>query len=278
MKKLDMLEVWMHPEHVTEEDFRCCTRRDQLMILTIRPEFRKLFLEFHGSFTVREEFELIMNHELAFEDALCKNEFTGRDIQNFIIEGVLRPAEFEKMHYTERLTGSNWSEILSNTDPEGVWKEYCDFSKFDNADWVNLLMFNPEYADLCPFEKFGQDDIDALLREQPDLAERCGIADAVALYLVNEAPYEVDEKDNPFYPPLPAGAPRKPLTVWLKKSFPEMTETDVANYVHRICFHAENRLGIYSRPAAEKKAAEISPGLKELKKLRLTIRRISSGR
>ena len=174
MKEIDMLDVWTHPEHVTEEAFRRCSRRDQLMILTVRPEFRKLFLEFHGSFTVREEFELIMNHVLAFEDALCKSEFNGRDIQYFIIEGVLRAAEFEKMHYAERLTGRNWSEILSNTDPEGVWKEYCDFSKFDNSDWLNLLTFDPEYADRCPFEKFGQDDIDALLREQPGLAERIG--------------------------------------------------------------------------------------------------------
>lgn len=174
MKETDMQKVWEHPEHITEEDFRCFARHDQLMILTVRPEFRELFLERHGSFTAREEFELIMNHVLACGDAVHKDEFTGHDIQDFIIEGVLRPAEFEKMHYEERLTGRNWSEILANTDPEGVWKDYCDFSKFNNSDWVNLLMFNPEYAERCPFDKFGQDDIDALLREQPCLAGKIG--------------------------------------------------------------------------------------------------------
>ena len=174
MKEVDRLEIWEHPEHVTEEVFRCCTRRDQFMILLVHPEFRNLFLEIHGSFTIREESGLIMNRVFACEDAVCKNDFSGRDIQEFIIEGVLRPAEFERMNYAERLTGRNWSEILSNTDPGGVWKEYCDFSRFDNADWVNLLTRDPEYADRCPFEKFGQDDIDALLRKQPDLTEKIG--------------------------------------------------------------------------------------------------------
>lgn len=274
MKEINMLEVLEHPEQITKEFFRNCTRRDQFMILVCGPDFRKLFLELHGAFSSREEFELIMNHQLACEEALCKDEFTGHDIQNFIIEGVLRVAEFEKMNYAERLTGRNWSEILTNTDPEGVWKEHCDFSKFDNCDWVNLLTYNPEYADLCPFEKFGQDDIDVLLREQPELAERCGITDAVALYLVNDAPYEVEENDNPFYPPLPADAPREPLAAWLKQSFPEMTETDVDHYVHRICFQTGSRLGVYSRSAAEKKANEISPGLKELNHLRLEVEKI----
>jgi len=126
MVKTNLLEIWEHPEQVTEEVYRCCTRRSQFMILLVRPEFRTLFLEFHGSFTVREESELIMDHMLDCEDACCKNEFTGRDIQKFIIEGVLRPAEFEKMHYAKRLTSRNWNEILSNADTEGVWKKYCD--------------------------------------------------------------------------------------------------------------------------------------------------------
>lgn len=155
MKENYVPEVWLHPERITEESFRRCTRHDRLMILTVRPEFKKIFLELHGSFTIREEFELIMNHVLACEDAVHKDEFTGRDIQEFIIEGVLRAAEFEKRHYAERLTGRNWSEILANTDPDGVWKEYCDFSRFDNADWENLLQYRPEYARISPFGKNG---------------------------------------------------------------------------------------------------------------------------
>jgi len=274
MPEIDLLNVLEHPEQITEEFFRNRTRRDRFMILLVRPEFRPLFLGIHGSFSCEEESELIMNHMLACEDALCKDEFTGHDIQNFIIEGVLRIAEFKKMNYAERLTGHDWSEILAETDPDGVWKDYCDFFQFDNADWVNLLKYNPEYANFCPFEKFGQDDIDALLREQPELAERCGIADVMELYLVNEAPYEVEAKDNPFYPPLPVDAPAEPLAAWLKQSFPEMTETDVDHYVHQICFQEKSRLGVYSCSAAEKKANEISPGLKELNHLRLEVEKI----
>ena len=174
-----LLEVLEHPEQITEEFYRNCTRRDQFMILVCGPDFRNLFLALHGSFSCREEFELIMNHLLDCEDAIHKSEFTGHDIQNFIIEGALRVAEFKKMNYAERLTGRNWSEILANTDPDGVWKEYCDFSKFENSDWVNLLKYNPEYADSCPFEKLERTDIDALLRERPELAERCGITEPV---------------------------------------------------------------------------------------------------
>ena len=274
MAKIDLLEVLEHPEQITEEFFRNCTRRDQFMILVCGPDFRKLFIELHGSFIAREEFELIMNHQLACEDAVHKDEFTGHEIQDFIIEGVLSTAEFEKMHYSERLTGHNWSGILAETDPDGVWKDFCDFSKFDNSDWVNLLTFNPEYADRCPFEKLNQTDIDILLREQPELVERCGIADAMELYLVNKAPYEVEEKDNPFYPPFPVDAPVEPLATWLKQSFPEMTETDVDHYVHQICFQEKSRLGVYSPSAAEKKVNEISPGLKELNHLRLEVEKI----
>ena len=266
-----LLEALEHPEQITGEFFRNCMRHDQLMILIFRPEFKERFLELHGLFSVREEFELIMNHQLDCEDAVHKDEFTGHDIQNFIIEEALNVAEFKKMNYTERLTGRNWSEILANTDPESIWKDYCDFSKFDNFDWVNLLIYNPEYADHCPFEEFEQPDIDTLLREQPELAGKCGITEPVGLYLVNNAPYKDDEEDNPFYPLLPADAPREPLTAWLKESFPEMTESDVAHYVHRICFQAKSRLGVYSRSAAEEKMAKISPFLKTLRNLSLEI-------
>ena len=269
-----LLEVLEHPEQITEKFYRNCTRRDQFLILVCCPDFRDLFLELHGSFSCREEFELIMSHLLDCEDAIRKNEFTGHDIQNFIIEGALRITEFKKMNYAERLSGRNWSEILANTDPDGVWKEYCDFSKFENYDWVNLLTYNPEYADSCPFEKLEQTDIDTLLREQPALAERCGITEAVELSLINDTPYKANEEDIPFYPPLPADAPGESLTTWLKESFPEMTETDVAHYVYRICFQAKSMLGVYSRSAAEKKVAEISPGLKEQNHLRLKIEKI----
>ena len=132
----------------------------------------------------------------------------------------------------------------------------------------------PEYADSCPFEKLEQTDIDTLLREQPALAERCGITEAVELSLINDTPYKANEEDIPFYPPLPADAPGESLTTWLKESFPEMTETDVAHYVYRICFQAKSMLGVYSRSAAEKKVAEISPGLKEQNHLRLKIEKI----
>ena len=158
------------------------------MILEFRPDFQKRFLEIHGSFSCEEEFELIMNHMLVCESASHKDEFTGHDIARFIIEGVLRVAEFKKMKYADRLTGHDWSGILAETDPDDVWKDFCDFSTFDNSDWVNLLTFNPEYADRCPFEKQEQTDIDILLREQPELAEKCGVTDAVCLYLVNESP------------------------------------------------------------------------------------------
>ena len=167
MAEIDLPEVLEHPERITEVFFRNCGRRGQFMILLVRPDFRKLFLEIHGSFSCGEEFELIMNHMLACEDAAHKDRFTGHDIARFIIEGVLRVAEFGKMKYAERLSGHDWSEILAETDPDGVWKDFCDFSKFDNGDWVNLLTFNPEYAARCPFEKLGQADIDILLRKHP---------------------------------------------------------------------------------------------------------------
>ena len=267
-----LLEVLEHPEQITEEFYRNCPRCDQFMILLIRPDFREVFLGLHGSFSRGEEFELIMNHQLDCESAVHKSEFTGHDIREFIIEGVLGAAEFRKMNYAERLTSRDWSAILADTDPDCIWREFCDFSGFDNSDWVNLLACNPEYADCCPLEKLERSDIDALLREQPELAERFGIADAVELYLVNDAPHETGGDDTPFYPPLPPDAPCEPLTVWLKNSFPEMTGTDVARYVHRICFRTESLLGVYSRSAAEKKMTEISPRLKKLKNLRLEIR------
>ena len=170
MKKIDLRNV-LDMEQITVETFRNCERRDQFMILLVRPEFRDLFLEIHGPFSRVEEFELIMNHMLACEDAAHKDEFTGNDIARFIIEGVLRTAEFEKMKYAERLNGHDWSGILAETDPEGVWKDYCDFSRNYNSDWLNLLTFRPEYAVRCPFEKLEQTDIDILIREQPELAD-----------------------------------------------------------------------------------------------------------
>ena len=147
MAEIDILKVLEHPERITEEFFRNCGRHDQFMILEIRPDFQELFLEINGSFSREEEFELIMNHMLACEDAAHKDEFTGYEISRFIIEGVLRVAEFKKMNYAERLTGHDWSAVLAETDPDCVWKDYCDFSKFDNSDWEKLLTFNPEYAD-----------------------------------------------------------------------------------------------------------------------------------
>lgn len=179
MTEFNLDEVLEHPERITEEVFRSCSRSDQLMILIdYRRDFRELFLEINGSFSYPEEVELILNHLLECEDAAHKSEFTGYNIQRFIIEGALSLDEFKKMNYAERLTAHNWCGILSETDPDDVWKDFCDFSRFDNDDWVNLLTWWPEYADRCPFEKLGPADIEVLLREQPQLAEKCGVRDA----------------------------------------------------------------------------------------------------
>ena len=269
MAEIDLLEVLEKPEEITEELFRSCSRHDQFLSLIFRRDFRELFLELHGSFSCREEFELIMNHELDCEDAIRKNEFSGHDIEEFIIEQVLSVAEFKKMNYAERLTGHNWSGILASTDPDDIWKDYCDFSKFDNSDWVYLLTCNPEYADRCPFGNFELGDIDILLREQPGLAEKCGIRDAVGLYLMNDAPYPAGRDDIPAYPPYPADTPCERLSAWLKAVFPEMPENAVCRLVWHICFKETTLLGVYTHPAAEAKAAEISPGLKGVPHLRL---------
>lgn len=274
MAEINMLEALEHPELITAEIFRDYTRHDQFMILDARPDFRELFLEINGAFTKQEEFEMIMSNQLPCEDANRKDEFTGHDIREFIIEEALRVAEFRKMKYAERLDGYDWSEILANTDPDGVWKDYCDFSKFDHSDWVNLLSANPEYADRCPFEKLEQSEIDSLLREQPELAGKCGITDATGLYLVNDAPYKDEDPDIPFYPSLPADAPRKELTAWLKASFPEMTEHEVSRWLHTICFNSESRLGTYSRSVAVKKAEKLTEDIKNLKNFHLKVKKI----
>lgn len=271
MAEINMLEALEHPERITAELFCKYTRHDQFMILDERPDFRELFLKLNGAFTKQEEFEMIMSSQLSCEDATSKDEFTGHDIQEFIIEEVLHVDEFLKMNYAERLDGHAWSEILANTDPDGAWKDYCDFSKFNNADWINLLSATPEYADRCPFGKLTQSEIYALLREQPGLAEKCGITDAAGLYLVNDTPCKDEETDIPFYPSLPADVPRKELTAWLKASFPEMTEHDISRWLHTICFNKESCLGIYSRSVAEKKAETISKKINFLKNFHLTV-------
>ena len=147
MAETDLVEMLAHPERITEEIFRECSRDDQFMLLERRPDLRNLFLELNGSFSRQEEIYLIDDHLLACGDALHKDEFTGDDIRHLIIEQGLSVKEFLEMNFAERLDTGDWCEILCNTDPDDVWKDYCDFSRFSSDDWAYVLSQRPEFAE-----------------------------------------------------------------------------------------------------------------------------------
>ena len=133
MAEIDLVEMMVHPERIPEEIFRECSRNDQFMLLECRPDLRNLFLALNGSFSRQEEIYLIADQLLDCEDASHKDEFTGDDdIRYLITEQGLSVQDFLKMNFAERLDTGDWCEILCNTDPDDVWKDYCDFSKFDN--------------------------------------------------------------------------------------------------------------------------------------------------
>ncbi|MBE6372352.1 MAG: hypothetical protein E7055_09810 [Lentisphaerae bacterium] len=270
MAEIDLVEMMVHPEKITEEFYRKCSRDDQFMLLECRHDLLNLFLELNGSFTRKEEIYLIGDGVLDCKDALHRDEFTGDDIRYLIIEQGLSVQDYLDMNLAERLDTADWCEILCNTDPDDVWKDYCDFSRFSSDDWAYVLSRRPEFADRCPFEKLEQAHIDTLLRDWPEWAHRCGINDAAGLYLGNDAPYAFDPEQYHFtLPEPPEDAPAGELSAWLKASFPAMSEGEVSFRTAQICYNDKTRLGVFSRAAAEEKAAQLAAGLKKLKHFHL---------
>ena len=270
MAEIDLVEMMVHPERITEEIFRECSRDDQFMLLECRPDFRNLFLELNGSFSRQEELCLIGDRMLGCKDALHKDEFTGHDIRYLMTEQGLSVQDYLDMNFAERLDTADWCEILCNTDPDDVWKDYCDFSRFSSDDWAYVLSRRPEFADRCPFEKLEQAHIDTLLRDWPEWAPRCGINDAAGLYLLNDAPYPYAREQYYFtLPEPPAESPAKELSAWLKASFPAMSEHEASFRTAQICYSGKTRLGVFPRAAVEEKAAQLAPGLDKLKHFHL---------
>lgn len=270
MAKNDLVEMMVHPEQITEEFFRNCSRDDQFMLLECRHDLLNLFLELNGSFSRQEEIYLIGDGVLDCKDALHRDEFTGEDIRYLMTEQGLSVKEFLEMNFAERLDTDDWCEVLCNTDPDDVWKDYCDFSRFSSDDWASVLSFRPEFADRCPFEKLEQAHIDTLLRDWPEWAPRCGIKDAAGVYLLNDAPYSYPREQYYFtLPEPPAEAPAEELSAWLKASFPAMSEYEVSFRTAQICYNGKTRLGVFSRAVAEEKAAQLAAGLEKLKHFHL---------
>ncbi len=270
MTEIDLFDLMEHPEKITEESFRNCTCDDQFMLLEFRPDFLNFFRELHGPFSREDEVRLIVAGVLAFEDASHKDEFTADDIRDIIVEQRLSVEDFVKMNYAARLDARAWCSILCDTDPEDVWKDYCDFSSFSSEDWTYLLSSRPEFADRCPFEKLEQEHVETLLRDWPEWAARCGIKNPAGTYLLNDAPYTFDREEHPFFlPEPPADAPSGELSAWLKASFPGMSNGEASFRTAQICYSGRTLLGVFSRAAAEKKAAHLAAGLEKLELFRL---------
>lgn len=264
-----------NPDLITREIYQKFTHSEQLTILEYRPDLLELFKDLHPVLTAEDELHLLFNQLITFEESLHKNEFTGDDIVSLLQIDIISNDEFERYRYFEKLTSSHWSEFLSFISCPGDWDKYCNFSDFENEDWVKLLIAHPVYANRCPFEILEPEDLDRLLRHQPELAEISGLHDPVALYLLNSHPYPKDEDCLPFYPKIPKNEQTQKIKIWLRKFFPDITETDFLHLLLSICYEEKTLLGVYNREFAENKLTDCKIALMQLEHFILTVEKLN---
>ena len=238
--------------------FQNFTRTEQLTILKYRPEFLNLFKELHPVLTPEDEFHLLLNKRIAFEKSAYKKDFSADDIVSLLLDGIISNVDFEQYRCFEKFKSSHWAELLSFVSDPAEWDKYCNFSDFENEDWVKLLIAHPEYAERCPFEVLEPEDLDRLLRHQPQLAEISGLHDPVALYLLNFHPYPKDEDCFPFYPKIPQDKQTQKIKMWLKESFPELTDMELLTLLLHICYEEKTLLGVYNKEYAQNKLKDFN--------------------
>ena len=238
---------------ITKEIYQNFTRTEQLTILEYRPEFFNLFKELHPILTSKDELHLLVNKLITFEESACKKDFSVDDVISLLLDGIISNEEFEQYKYFEKFESSHWAEILSFVSNPAEWDKNCNFSDFENEDWVKLLIAHPEYAERCPFEMLEPEDLDRLLRHQPQLAEISGLHDPVALYLLNFHPYPKDEDCFPFYPKIPQDKQTQKIKMWLKESFPELTDMELLTLFLHIYYEEKTLLGVYNKEYAQNK-------------------------
>lgn len=243
---------------ITKEIYQNFTRTEQLTVLEYRPDLLDLFKELHPAMTPEDELHLLVNKLITFEDSVCKKEFSGDDIVCLLHEDVITDSDFERYRYFEKFTSAHWAEILSFVSNPAEWDKYCNFSDFENVDWVKLLIAHPEYANLCPFEILEQEDLDRLLRHQPQLAGISGLNSPVALYLLNSHPLPKDEAPFPFYPKIPQDKHVEEIKIWLSDSFPELTDMELLTLLLHICYEEKTLLGIYNEEYTQNKLRDFN--------------------
>ena len=77
------------------------------------------------------------------------------------------------INYSYNLKNSDWIWLLVYY-PQYEYEKYCDWSRFDGADWCFLLSHRPEFAKHCDWNLL-DDMLDwyFLLREQPQFVKYC---------------------------------------------------------------------------------------------------------
>ena len=71
-----------------------------------------------------------------------------------------------------KFSTGNWVTLLCQK-PDPDLEKYCPWEELSGRDWVDLLCFQPQFADKCPWEKLNGYAWCILLGKQPQFADKC---------------------------------------------------------------------------------------------------------